>query len=208
MGKPVVDPPEFGDRIRDTDREPYWIPGAFPTIFQNETGDPNNAPLKQVDLITWGPHVMRSRGWLAQTHITFMYWWMNMLQRYQVQSAKKWYVRDNPNATGYTVEDLSKMNVRTLAKQMVGYTANIPGTKASKAKLRKLILAMVRQIEVETRGVHSDAEAVDSSLGDVPCLFGTLTTQRYHWDEIIRLIAQVEGIEDYKVLTKTSVESW
>ena len=37
-GKPLVDAPEFGDRLRDTDKQPYWIPGAFPTIFQNETG--------------------------------------------------------------------------------------------------------------------------------------------------------------------------
>jgi endonuclease/exonuclease/phosphatase family metal-dependent hydrolase len=37
--KPLVDPPEFGERIRDLDKKPRWIPGAFPTIFQNETGD-------------------------------------------------------------------------------------------------------------------------------------------------------------------------
>ena len=80
-GKPLVDPPEFGDRIRDTDKEPYWIPGAFPTIFQNETGDPYNYIHKEPDLVTWGPHVLRSRGWWAQTHMTFMYWWMNLLQR-------------------------------------------------------------------------------------------------------------------------------
>ncbi len=67
------------------------------------------------------------------------------------------------------------MNVRTLAKQMVGYTANIPGTKSSKA------LVMVRQIEIETRtaGVGEQSKFITGSLGDVPCLFGTLTTQRY-----------------------------
>ena len=43
-GKPLLDPPEFGDRVCDTGREPFWIPGAFPTIFQNQTGDPYNAP--------------------------------------------------------------------------------------------------------------------------------------------------------------------
>ena len=60
--KPLVDPPEFDERVRDTDRQPYWIPGTFPTLFQNETGDPYNCPEKEVDLVTWGPHVMRSRG--------------------------------------------------------------------------------------------------------------------------------------------------
>ena len=49
-GKPLVDPPEFADRIRDTDKEPHWIPGAFPTIFQNETGDPFNFVLRS---LTW-----------------------------------------------------------------------------------------------------------------------------------------------------------
>ena len=102
-----------------------------------------------------------------------------MIQRFQVLSARKWYIRDNPKATGYTLEDLSTMNVHTLSKQMVGYTANIPGTKASKAKLRKLILTMVRQIEIETRtaGLGDKSKESGGSLGDVPCLFGTLTTQ-------------------------------
>ena len=204
-GKPLVDPPEFGDRIKDTERQSGWIPGAFPTIFQNETGDPNNFVLKEVDLISWGPHVLRSHGWHAQAHMTFMYWWMNMIQRMQVLSAKKWYVRDHPDATGYSVRDLRNMNVATLAKQMVGYTANIPGTKASKSHLRKVILTMVRQIEIETSQVHTAAgedgrPAV--ALGDVPCLFGTLTSQRYYWPEIIRIIAEVEGIEDYNSLSK------
>ena len=72
-----------------------------------------------------------------------MYWWLNMIQRQQALSAKKWYIRDNPRSTGYTFEDLQKMNIRTLSRQMVGYTANIPGTKASKAHLRRLILTMV-----------------------------------------------------------------
>ena len=39
-------------------------------------------------------------------------------------------------------------------------------------------------------------------MGDIPCLFGTLTSQRYHWDEVIRIIAEVEGIEDYHCLSK------
>ena len=130
-GKPLVEPPDFGDRVRDTDKEPFWIPGAFPTIFQNETGDLHTYVHKEPDMLTWGPHIMRSRGWHAQAHMTFSYWWLNMVQRTQVLSAKKWYVRDNPKATGYTVDDIRGMSVRTLAKNMVGYTANIPGTRAS-----------------------------------------------------------------------------
>jgi len=201
--KPLVDPPEFGDRIKDTDKEPYWIPGAFPTIFQNETGDPYNYVHKEVDLITWGPHVLRAKGWHAQAHMTFMYWWMNMIQRIQALSAKKWYVRDNPQATGYTASDLASMSVRNLAKQMVGYTSNIPGTKASKAQLRKLILAMVRQIEIETRGVGGGGSDDSACLGDVPCFFGTLTSQRYLWDGLLRVLARVEGLDDYKSLSKS-----
>jgi hypothetical protein len=167
--RPLVDPPEFAALIKDTDKQPYWIPGAFPTIFQNETGDPYNYALKEVDLTTWGPHVLRSKGWHAQAHMTFMYWWMNMMQRIQALSAKKWYIRDNPAATGYTVDDLRKMSVASLAKQMTGYTANVPGTKASKARLRRVILAMVRQIEIETRSCDPSPDQVPGShsLGDV-----------------------------------------
>ena len=68
--------------------------------------------------------------------MAFMYWWMYMIQRMQALSANKLYARDNPKATGYTATDFASMSVRSLAKQMVGYTANNPGTKASKAHLR------------------------------------------------------------------------
>ena len=103
-------------------------------------------------------------------------------------------MRDNPKATGYTVEDLSNMSVPALAKQMVGYTSSIPGTKASKARLRRLMLAMVRQLEMETRHDEAVASRTGRSvhLGDVPCLFGTLTSERYQWDGVIRIIARVE----------------
>ena len=204
-GKPLVEPPEFGERVRDTDKVPFWIPGAFPTIFQNETGDPYNYVNKEVDLNTWGPHVMRSKGWHAQAHMTFMYWWMNMIHRIKALGAKKWYVKDNPEATGYTAADLQKLNVKTLSRRMVGYTAKIPGTKASKAHMRKVVLAMVRQIEIETRDLgHNGAEpGGQQHLGDVPCLFGTLTSQRYHWDQVIKVIAEKEGIPDYTALSKS-----
>ena len=65
-GKPLVEAPEFGDRVCDTDKDPYWIPGVFPTIFQNETGDLHNYYNKEPDMLTWGPHIMRARGWYAQ----------------------------------------------------------------------------------------------------------------------------------------------
>ena len=61
---------------------------------------------KEVDLPLWGPHVMRSIGWVAQAHMTFMYWWLNMIQRFAALSSNKWYIRDNPKATGYTFDDL------------------------------------------------------------------------------------------------------
>ena len=73
VDKPIVDPPELADRVRDTDKEPYWIPGAFPSVFQNETGDPSNYVFKEPKLETWGPHILRGHRWWAQTHMTFMY---------------------------------------------------------------------------------------------------------------------------------------
>ena len=103
------------------------------------------------------------------------------------------------------------MSVKTLAKNMVGYTANIAGTRASKSQLRRVILTMVKQIEIETASgmePHPRAEPEGQKnhtddatrAGDVPSLFGTLTTQRYLWDDIIRIIAVVEGIEDHAEL--------
>merc|ERR1712039_1101754 len=56
---------------------------------------------------------------------------------------------------------------------------------------------MVRQTEIET---HKPPHY----LGGVPCLFGTLTSQRYYWDDIIRVIVQVERKgEDYKTFSKS-----
>ena len=198
--KPLLDPPEIDAQkgpIRDTDEVAGWIPAAFPSIFQNEKGDPYNFKLEKPDLCTWGPHILRSRGWAGQAHMTFMYWWMNTCQRIKALGAKKWFVKDNPKATGYTADGIKKMSVSMLSKKMIGYTQNIPGTRASKTRLRKIILAMVRQIEIET---HKPPHY----LGDVPCLFGTLTSQRYYWDDIIRVIVQVERTgEDYKTFSKS-----
>ena len=56
---------------------------------------------------------------------------------------------------------------------------------------------MVRQIEIETRS------SANAPLGDIPCFFGTLTSQRYHWDGIIRVLAEIEGIDVYKTLSKS-----
>ena len=77
------------------------------------------------------------------------------------------------------------MSVPRLSKKMEKYMERIPGTRASQTRLRRIILAMVRQIEIETYK--------EPDLGEVPSLFGTLTSQRYHWDEVIRIIAQMEG---------------
>ena len=133
---------------------------------------------------------------------------MNFIQRLKVLAAKNWYSNHNPKATGYTADDLKSMGVSNLAKQMGSYTADIPGTKASKSKLRRLLLSMVRQIEIETRadapqGAAPSGTGAEPKLGDVPCLFGTLASQRYHWDDVIRVIAEVEGIEDYKALSNS-----
>ena len=71
LDTPCVDPPEVEHVIRDTAKVPFWIPGAFPTIFQNETGDPHTYILKEPDLTTWWQHVMRSCGWYTQGHTAF-----------------------------------------------------------------------------------------------------------------------------------------
>jgi hypothetical protein len=73
--KHLLHPPEIDDEtgpIQDTDELAGWITGAFPSIFQNETGDPYNFKLAKADLVTLGPHMLHSRGWSAQAHMTFM----------------------------------------------------------------------------------------------------------------------------------------
>ena len=96
--KPLVNAPEQAEIIRDSDKEAYWIPGIFPTIFQNEHGDPYNFFLKEPDLQLWGPHIMMSKGWCAQAHPTFLYWWLNMIQRKNANAAKQWFIGENKDA--------------------------------------------------------------------------------------------------------------
>ena len=55
--------------------------------------------------------------------MTFMYWWTNMCQRIKALGAKKWFVKDNPKATGYTADDIKQMSVPMLSKKLVG---NLP----------------------------------------------------------------------------------
>ena len=50
----------------DTDEVAGWILGAFPSIFQNEAGDPYHFKLAKPDLVTWGPHLLRSRNCLGR----------------------------------------------------------------------------------------------------------------------------------------------
>jgi len=123
-----------------------------------------------------------------------MYWWTNMMQRFHVLSAKKWFVRDNPEAQGYTTEDIRKMGVTNLSKKLVGYTSRIPGSRGSKSRLRRIIFAMGRQLEIETR--------TEFHRGDIFGLFGTLTSNRYECDGIIKIICEIEGIRDYRGLSK------
>ena len=52
------------------------------------------------------------------------------------------------------------------------------------------------QLEVWMRSWDGDY------LGDMPCLFGTLASQRYRWDEVIRLIVEEEGIGDQADLSR------
>ena len=68
--------------------------------------------------------------------------------------------------------------------------------------IKQIIQTLVKQMEIETASA-SEGQNTETSPGDVPSLFGTLTTQRYHWDDIIRIIAQVEKIDNYKELSKS-----
>ena len=89
------------------------------------------------------------------------------------------------------MQDLVKMDVKSLGRRMTGYTAKVPGTKACKACLRRILLSMVRQLEIETTEstlINKHGE----KMGQVPCLFGTLTSQRYQWNQLIEIIATVE----------------
>ena len=37
----------------------------------SQTGDLHNTSIRKPDMVTWGPHIMRSRGWHSQMHMIF-----------------------------------------------------------------------------------------------------------------------------------------
>ena len=78
-----------------------------------------------------------------------------------VSKSGTWEIIPKPQSTA---EDLNEMSVENLVKNIVVYTANVPGTRANKSQLRKSILIMVKQIAIETASTTKPTQRLATFL--------------------------------------------
>ena len=84
-------------------------------------------------------------------HTRFRYWRLDTSLRLMTPAMQRTFFRTHEAATAYTLEDLSKKDVRKkLLQQMSTATSNLPGSVGERRKMRQELEAMVHQIEAET----------------------------------------------------------
>jgi hypothetical protein len=90
------------------------------------------------------------------------------------------FFRTHEAATAYTLEDLSKKDVRkNLLQQMSTATNNLPGSVGERRTMRQQLEAMVHQKEAETADAGENGGA-----GRIPAGFCTLTCPVYKWHQL------------------------
>ena len=194
-GKPVVDLPELdtdtGPLKEDT---PGYVTAAFPTVFQNGTGDPNKALYTLPKYIDWATFLMRYEGWHAQSQMRLRYFIYNTHSRRRTISSRNFFIKKHDGCKKWTNGDILDIGVKNLAGNISAFAKDIPGTEGEKRNLRQRSESMVDQIEEET--------SVGRPLGSVPAYFGTFTTARYQWSTLHSLLGgRDEGCDDAKRAT-------
>ena len=156
---------------------------AFPKLFPHGTGDFHSSRGgigKSLSFEEWGRFIMCWHDGRFMRHTRFRYWLLDTSLRSMTPGMQRTFFRTHEAATAYTLEDLSKKDVRkNLLQQMSTATNNLPGSVGERRKMRQELEAMVHQIEAETTDAGENGGA-----GRIPAGFCTLTCPVYKWHQL------------------------
>ena len=154
---------------------------VFPTLFPDSKGDPTNSGTKRdvtfgekiKHLIKFGEKKDEKWRYRFAAHPRFAYWAFNMLQRHRMLSQGSIFLKQNPEESRMSVEELkemlhSKSYAGVMSTLMHNNATNVTGSDAYWHKAK------------------DDLKAIISKVGP-PTVFFTLSCAEYHWPEFHHL---------------------
>ena len=205
QNKAVVAGPRFRTRDPIKEKTPGYLTGAFPKIFHHGECDPYGERAgDSPDLWDWAIYAMMSPDIRALYHPTFRYVLLNTVLRHKALARRGFAVQKQSKQEDlYTVEDLRKMSRNALIGKISAYQHDLPGSPASKQKMRSDLVAMIEQIQDESMdealpawarvALEGEQAATQAFFGGrVPCFFTTLTPALNQWDGLQRLLRECE----------------
>ena len=170
--------PPIGDQPLNDYTTPFLATMAFPCLFPDSKGDPNNPSLcrditlanKIQHLIKFAEFINEKRVYRFALHPRFSCWVLNMIQckRRMQQSAIS--LKQNPEEAHLTIDELQNMaNSNAFMSKLSRYASNITENSSYWYKIRE------------------DLKAIIASKG-VPTIFFTFLSADMHWPELHSLL--------------------
>ena len=113
----------------------------------------------------------------------FRYWAFNTNGRRMAVSKRKVFLDRAPGAAAIKLSDIAKSDKKSIAREMIAYTSEIPGTLGEATHARQRLETTADQIERETSRMGDNEGA-----GGIHSLFVTLAAPVYKWERLNRLI--------------------
>ena len=172
-----IDWPTIEDQPFNEYTTPFLATLAFPTLFPDGKGDPTN-PCLQRDvpfckgiqhLIKYAENINGNMVYRFASHPRFSYWALNMIQRKRALQQNSIFLKQNPDESHLTMEELRKMannnSSSCFMSKISRYVANITGSSAYWFKIRQ------------------DLKAIIAAKG-APTIFFTFSSADLHWPEL------------------------
>jgi len=149
---------------------------AFPTLYPRGQAEFVTPRIREVDLRTYGRHLLLYKDGRFAKHSRFRYVLFNMLMRRQINTKSGFFVRRiRPEHGDLTLDDLkmafqdNTVESEAIVNSITRFSSTLRGTRPFWYGKLKQLQATVRQ------------------LGS-PDLFITLSAADYHWDSLMRLM--------------------
>ncbi|XP_028412486.1 uncharacterized protein LOC114535320 [Dendronephthya gigantea] len=174
--------PSIDDQLLSEYKTPFLATLAFPTLFPDGNGDPTN-PCLQRDipfsnriqhLLKYSEYVDGTWLYRFSSHPRFSYWALNMIQRKRAIQQTSIFLKQNPDQSHLTVEELQEMasnnNSSTFMSKLSRYVANVTSSSAYWFKVKE------------------DLKAIIVEKGS-PTIFFTLSSAGLYWPELHSLFS-------------------